>query len=852
MATWFARQSSVDINASNVWNAAADGSGAWLTWANLGVSDVLVANGYTDIAINVDFTCDTITNANTYGGTAGGQFTVSTDAANRTITADIVGQNTGTATAGGCVNATLSSTYTLTIDGDVTGGGTGNGRGMSIAGSSGKLTVTGTVTGGTNTTAYGIAVSSYTATNTTLNNVTGGTTGAGPAAPGMCEVEHMGGIITLTGIASSPNKCQQAISTIGTVIMSPGASLLSNSGTRMFPISGRIKWETVDAGMPITLYDEAGDPHVLKVPDYPAEEDVESGVDYDYENYTGTLSASCDYPAEADVQSGVSFGSGVYTGTFTAPAVGDVQAGVTYGGGGTEYEGTFAVPSVADVADGVTYGAGGTEFTGTLAMLGEAQMEAILDARGLTEPASDTADSVARRGASEVTLSDVGSGGGAIHTTTIATLASQTSFTLTAGSADDDAYDYCVVVVTDESTATQKCVGVISDYTGATKTVTLGADPAIFTMAVGDTVEIYPPVGLRWINGAVAAGAETVEATLAAGAITSDAFAAGAIDADAIADGAIDAATFAADVDDEVRAWIVDNSTGDGARIDSAALNTCTSVTIPAIKNKTDNLPSDPADQSAVEAAITAAASPLATSVELAAVQTHGDSTWATATGFLDAADVRDAIGMSAANLDTQLSAISGYVDCLPATWVVPPAGSDWTATRAGYIDKLNVTGALAHSDAAATYKADVSGLATSTELAAVQTHGDTTWATATGFSTLDAADVRTALGMAAADLDDQLTAIGGTVDSLSSGVTVSDKTGFKLASDGLDAIATTAPSGPATTFREMVVQTWRWFFKRATKTSESLVTYADDGTTPITTQAITASGTDEERGAAT
>lgn len=490
---------------------------------------------------------------------------------------------------------------------------------------------------------------------------------------------------------------------------------------------------------------------------FPAAEDVEDGVFYGAAGteYEGTLVAvTPDYPAEADVQSGVSFGSGVYTGTFTAPAVGDVQAGVTYGGGGTEYEGTFAVPSVGDVATGVGYGAGGTEFEGTLEISGlsESQMEAILDARGLTEPASDTADSVARRGASEVTLSDVGTGGGAMHSTTIATLASQTSFTLTAGSADDDAYNYCVVVVTDESTATQKCVGVISDYTGATKTVTLGADPAIFTMAVGDTVEIYPPAGLRWINGAVAAGAETVEATLAAGAITSDAFAAGAIDADAIADGAIDAATFAADVDDEVRAWIVDNSTGDGVRIDSAALNTCTGVTIPAIKNKTDNLPSDPADQSAVEAAITAAALPLATSVELAAVQTHGDSTWATATGF----------------------------------------------------------------------------------------------------STLDADDVRAALGMSAADLDDQLTAIGGTVDTLSSGVTVSDKTGFKLASDGLDAIATTAPSGPATTFREMVVQTWRWFFKRATKTSGSLVTYADDGTTPITTQAITASGTDEERGAAT
>jgi len=37
---------------------------------------------------------------------------------------------------------------------------------------------------------------------------------------------------------------------------------------------------------------------------------------------------------------------------------------------------------------------------------------------------------------------------------------------------------------------------------------------------------------------------------------------------------------------------------------------------------------------------------------------------------------------------------------------------SAWTATRAGYVDKLNVTGTLAHSNAAATYKADVSGLA--------------------------------------------------------------------------------------------------------------------------------------------
>jgi hypothetical protein len=47
---------------------------------------------------------------------------------------------------------------------------------------------------------------------------------------------------------------------------------------------------------------------------------------------------------------------------------------------------------------------------------------------------------------------------------------------------------------------------------------------------------------------------------------------------------------------------------------------------IAAIKAKTDNLPTDPADQSAVEAAITAATSPLATAANLATVDTVVDA----------------------------------------------------------------------------------------------------------------------------------------------------------------------------------------------------------------------------------
>jgi len=72
--------------------------------------------------------------------------------------------------------------------------------------------------------------------------------------------------------------------------------------------------------------------------------------------------------------------------------------------------------------------------------------------------------------------------------TTIATLASQTSFTLTAGSTDD-AYTDALCVVEDASTSVQKAFVSISDYTGATKTVTLSASPA-FTIATTDKVRI--------------------------------------------------------------------------------------------------------------------------------------------------------------------------------------------------------------------------------------------------------------------------------------------------------------------------------------------------------------------------
>jgi hypothetical protein len=83
-------------------------------------------------------------------------------------------------------------------------------------------------------------------------------------------------------------------------------------------------------------------------------------LEYDTTLYHG------DYPAEADVQFGVTFDNGVRTGAFVAPAIGDVESGVTYGAA-AEFTGTFTEPGIANVSAGVTYGAGGVEFTGTMA-----------------------------------------------------------------------------------------------------------------------------------------------------------------------------------------------------------------------------------------------------------------------------------------------------------------------------------------------------------------------------------------------------------------------------------------------------------------------------------------------------
>ncbi len=101
-----------------------------------------------------------------------------------------------------------------------------------------------------------------------------------------------------------------------------------------------------------------------------------------------------------------------------------------------------------------------------------------------------------------VTIDGVSTGGwigrfrvgypGALLDTTLATLSTQTSFTLTVGPAEDDALNGCQVVLHDIASAVQLSHATVLDYTGASKTVTLEAAPT-FTIAAGDNISLMPP-----------------------------------------------------------------------------------------------------------------------------------------------------------------------------------------------------------------------------------------------------------------------------------------------------------------------------------------------------------------------
>ncbi|MEM7002009.1 MAG: hypothetical protein AAF529_14570 [Pseudomonadota bacterium] len=74
----------------------------------------------------------------------------------------------------------------------------------------------------------------------------------------------------------------------------------------------------------------------------------------------------------------------------------------------------------------------------------------------------------------------------------IATLTSQTEFTVNEGPAEPDGLNGWAALIKDAAGVHQYALAGVSDWNGGTLGVTLDADPGIFTMAVGDTVEFIP------------------------------------------------------------------------------------------------------------------------------------------------------------------------------------------------------------------------------------------------------------------------------------------------------------------------------------------------------------------------
>ncbi len=126
----------------------------------------------------------------------------------------------------------------------------------------------------------------------------------------------------------------------------------------------------------------------------------------------------------------------------------------------------------------------------------------------------------------------------ALLNTTIATLSTQTSFTLTAGPAEDDALNGCVVAIHDVASAVQVGTAVVQDYTGASKTVTLTAGTT-FTAAATDNISFFPPANAQYggtvaytaTRGLAGTALPAAAADGAGGLIVSDA---GGLDADAM------------------------------------------------------------------------------------------------------------------------------------------------------------------------------------------------------------------------------------------------------------------------------------------------------------------------------
>jgi hypothetical protein len=383
--------------------------------------------------------------------------------------------------------------------------------------------------------------------------------------------------------------------------------------------------------------------------------------------------------------------------------------------------------------------------------------------------------------------------------TTIASVTSQTILVLTDGSADDDAYNGCPVMIEDVSTAAQKATGlIVSDYAGASLTLTLEAAP-VFTVAATDKLVVYPKNvagGVRGTHvgnttgnrtGNIVGTVSTVTA-IANDGITTNSFLPGAITSSALASSALNV------IADAVLDELLSGHTTAGT-----------------LGKAVSDVLADTAEIGAAGAGLTAVP-------------------WNAAWDAEVQSEAEDAL--VAHRLDELLNADSDIDGAAP-----PTVGSVFHELM------TKTAGSFTYDQ-------------TTDSLEAVRDRGDAAWVTATGFSTHSAADVwavgartitsldedtvtldldatiRAAVGLASANLDTQLSTIDDFLDSEISAIkTVTDQ--FTAAQAEPSAV----PAANATPLQKIA-----WIAALArnkitqTATTQTLRNDADDGTIAAST----------------
>lgn len=472
------------------------GTGGRVT-ATTNSSGVIISYATTPAAAGSGY----ITNAAAATSSSGGGFTLN-DA--RTLTANVLAGTTtcltfsaaspATASIVGTVDGTAGSatvnaisftgTGQLSVTGRVrcgsTGGGFGHGIVLGAAGTlivvgnaetvldshvaqairnlaGGSVTITGNLVASTTVSTAACVLNASTGSITVIGNITGGS-GIG----GSTGIDNTStGSVTITGSVTggSSGSASVGIAATGTgsitvtgdvTATATSSGIVVSAAGVLLTVTGTLRASTFPAvqAISVTAYNRFSGPFI--------------------DSTLGVISVYC-YRFALARESVLASTSWAF-----AKASGTV---LNYDGYRSLYSAGTATghPATANVRDATAYGPT-SELTGTL----KVPLPAYVSLGVLTDNTVGT-------------LTSSGGGGtnpSLLQATTIATLATQTSFTLAAGSPDNNSYIGQQIIIQNASTATKKAVATVSAYVGSTRTITLAADPALFTMAVGDTINI--------------------------------------------------------------------------------------------------------------------------------------------------------------------------------------------------------------------------------------------------------------------------------------------------------------------------------------------------------------------------